>query len=151
MVEKQIIIGMNKEILLEQICRYKELPDSYRFINLEKFGEKINLYKYQQEALQSVMTCLNIYFKQGKAELLKRYSFSQGYNEVADKLPITKDTNGDKDSFNLLEQHFDVTRNSIPFDQLCNRASFWMATGSGKTLVMIKLIEILFHLSRLTL
>lgn len=90
MVEKQIIIGMNKEILLEQICRYKELPDSYRFINLEKFGEKINLYKYQQEALQSVMTCLNIYFKQGKAELLKDIAFHKATMKLPTNSPLQK-------------------------------------------------------------
>jgi superfamily II DNA or RNA helicase len=141
---------MNKEILLEQFCGNIELPESYRFINLKRFGEQINLYKYQQEALHNVMHCLNQYYKEGKKEFLKKYSFTNGFNEVSGKLPIVKESNSDKDSFNLLEQHFEIHKNTIQFEDICNRASFWMATGSGKTLVMIKLIEILFELSRLS-
>ena len=140
---------MNKEILLEQFCRYRELPDSYSFINLERFGEQINLFNYQQEALRSVMNCLNFYFKEGREKFLQQYSLAQGYSEIADKLPIIKDSNGDKESFSILESHFEISGDKVPFSELCNRASFWMATGSGKTLVMIKLIEILFQLSKL--
>ncbi len=140
---------MNKEILLEQFCRDKELPDTYRFINLERFGEQINLFPYQQQALQSVMTCMYLYFKEGKQKFLEHYKYTYGYNEVADKLPLLKDLSSDKESFRLMEKHFDTIGDTVAFEQICNRASFWMATGSGKTLVMIKLIEILFQLSKL--
>ena len=140
---------MNKEILLEQFCRDKSLPDSYRFIDLERFGEQINLFPYQQQALQSVMNCLHLYFTQGKLALLTKYQTTYGYYDVRDKLPIIKDQNNDKENFSLLEKHFDTTDDRLPFEQICNRASFWMATGSGKTLVMVKLIEILFQLSKL--
>jgi type III restriction enzyme len=141
---------MNKEILLEQFCRDKPLPDSYRFINLECFGEQINLFPYQQQALESVMNCLHLYFIEGKQKLLENYEHSFGYNDVREKLPIVKDPNNDKESFGLLEKHFEITNDKLSFEQICNRASFWMATGSGKTLVMVKLIEILFHLSKLS-
>jgi type III restriction enzyme len=140
---------MNKEILLEQFCRYRELSYSYSFINLERFGEQVNLFNYQQEALKSVMNCLCIYFKEGKESFLRQYSLTRGYSEIVDKLPIIKDSNGDKESFSLLERHFEIAGDKVPFSELCNRASFWMATGSGKTLVMVKLIEILFQLSQL--
>lgn len=141
---------MNKEILLEQFCRDKSLPEAYRFINLERFGERINLFNYQQEALQSVMNCLHLYFKEGQIEFLNHYKYAYGYDEVKEILPIVKDPKNDKESFSLLEKHFDISTDRLSFEQICNRASFWMATGSGKTLVMVKLIEILFQLSQLS-
>lgn len=140
---------MNKEILLEQFCRDRSLPQSYRFIDLEQFGEQINLYSYQQQALQSVMNCLNMYFAESKELYLAKYKSAYGYNEIKDKLSIIKETRNDKESFSLLERHFEIINDTLTFDQLCNRACFWMATGSGKTLVMVKLIEILFKLSQL--
>lgn len=141
---------MNKEILLEQFCRDKPLPETYRFINLERFGEQVNLFPYQQQALQSVMNCLHLYFKEGKEKLLEHYKHTYGFNDVRTKLPLIKDPKTDKESFSLLEQHFDTVNDTLSFEQICNRTSFWMATGSGKTLVMVKLIEILFQLSQLS-
>ncbi|OQB45166.1 MAG: Type III restriction enzyme, res subunit [bacterium ADurb.Bin157] len=140
---------MNKDILLEQFCRHNELPNSYRLIDLKRFGEQINLFNYQQEALKSVMNCLYVYYKEGREGLLRQYGLASGFSDKADKLPIIKDSNGDKDSFALLEKHFSIERDILPFSEICNRAGFWMATGSGKTLVMVKLIEILFELSKL--
>lgn len=140
---------MNKEILLEQFCNDIPLKDTYRFINLDRFGEGINLFPYQQQALQSVMNCLYFYFKDGKEKFLELYNHAKGFNEVRDILPLTKDLKNEKESFSLLEKHFDIKNDTLSFEQICNRASFWMATGSGKTLVMVKLIEILFQLSQL--
>jgi superfamily II DNA or RNA helicase len=140
---------MNTEILLEQFCRDKPLPETYRFINVERFGEQVNLFPYQQQALQSVMNCLYLYFKEGKERFLEHYKYTYGFNDVREKLPLIKDPKNDKESFSLLEKHFDIANDTLSFEQICNRASFWMATGSGKTLVMVKLIEILFHLSKL--
>jgi superfamily II DNA or RNA helicase len=34
----------------------------------------------------------------------------------------------------------------MPYEQFINRMCFWMATGSGKTLVIVKMIELLHHL-----
>ncbi len=40
------------------------------------------------------------------------------------------------------------TAGEIPFESIVNRMCFWMATGSGKTLVLVKLIEVLRGLIR---
>jgi type III restriction enzyme len=37
---------------------------------------------------------------------------------------------------------FEVSREGVYTHQIINRMSFWMATGSGKTLVIVKLIEL---------
>ena len=41
--------------------------------------------------------------------------------------------------FNLLNQYYKAVDGAINFEQFINRASLWMATGSGKTLVLINL------------
>ncbi|MCS6955023.1 MAG: DEAD/DEAH box helicase family protein, partial [Candidatus Calescibacterium sp.] len=41
---------------------------------------------------------------------------------------------------------YSLENDRIPFHNFINRMSFWMATGSGKTLVIVKLIELLANL-----
>lgn len=147
----KIIVKLMKEIVLEKICSV-DIPDSYRFINLKRFGEKegriVELFEYQQDALKNVMNCLNIYYKDGAELLYNKYKFNGLNEELEEKLGINKTE--DNGAFNILESHYQIEGNKLAFKEICNRASFWMATGSGKTLVMIKLIEILFELSKLT-
>ena len=44
---------------------------------------------------------------------------------------------------NLLSEVSHCRRTEISYDQFINRGSFWMATGSGKTLVLVEPIEVL--------
>ena len=50
----------------------------------------------------------------------------------------------------LLENYFSLDEEDpvIDFRTICNRMGFWMATGSGKTIVLVKLLELLHHLMR---
>jgi hypothetical protein len=52
----------------------------------------------------------------------------------------------------LLREHYadylDPQTDKITYEAFINRMSFWMATGSGKTLVIVKLIELLGRLIR---
>lgn len=41
------------------------------------------------------------------------------------------------------DKDYPAINSKIPFTYFINRMSFWMATGSGKTLIIVKLIEIL--------
>ncbi|HEY0090778.1 MAG TPA: DEAD/DEAH box helicase family protein, partial [Candidatus Lokiarchaeia archaeon] len=41
------------------------------------------------------------------------------------------------------DKDYPATDSKIPFSYFINRMSFWMATGSGKTLIIVKLIELL--------
>ncbi|MDI9537359.1 MAG: DEAD/DEAH box helicase family protein, partial [Bacteroidota bacterium] len=41
------------------------------------------------------------------------------------------------------DKDYPATDSKIPFAHFINRMSFWMATGSGKTLIIVKLIELL--------
>jgi type III restriction enzyme len=45
--------------------------------------------------------------------------------------------------------YIDARTGKIAYEAFINRMGFWMATGSGKTLLIVKLIELLGHLRRL--
>jgi Ni2+-binding GTPase involved in maturation of urease and hydrogenase len=44
------------------------------------------------------------------------------------------------------DKDYPAVDSKIPFAYFINRMNFWMATGSGKTLVIVKLIELLGEL-----
>lgn len=138
-----------KEIILENFCNI-DFPEEYKFIDISSFGEKEGniwkMYDYQERALINVMNALNFYYND-KTSFYEKYRLN-GLNEVLlDEVDFKK--NEDSEAFRIMSNHYKVEDDKIPFKELMNRASFWMATGSGKTLVMIKLIEILFRLSKL--
>ncbi|MEA3353357.1 MAG: DEAD/DEAH box helicase family protein, partial [Campylobacterota bacterium] len=89
-------------------------------IDLTTFSSNISLFKYQQESLKNVIAILDLYFKDKIT--LKNYYLHKGFDETKYK------------------------KEKLELDRLLNRASFWMATGSGKSIVMIKLIEILYQM-----
>ncbi len=45
--------------------------------------------------------------------------------------------------FEIYEKYFSVEEDTISFKEFTNRMNFWMSTASGKSLVIIKLIQIL--------
>ncbi|WP_195251368.1 DEAD/DEAH box helicase family protein [Romboutsia sp. 1001713B170207_170306_H8] len=114
-------------------------------LDLKSFNseEDINLYEYQIEALENTCKLLIQYFKIDKEEILDYY-YSNLEDEARKKLNIELE-NKEAD---ILRSYFDVIENKISFLQFTNRASYWMATGSGKTLIIVKLIEILYKLMK---
>jgi superfamily II DNA or RNA helicase len=90
-------------------------------VDLDKFSSNILLFPYQQEALKNVIAILDLYYSD-KIKL-KYYYEQKGFDE---------------DKFK---------KENLTIKKILNRASFWMATGSGKSIVMIKLIEVLYQLS----
>jgi len=140
---------------------FASLPPEWIPTDLKRFSEKKTLYDYQQRALESAIKCLYLYFNQdgGKdMEGLKKnwyrrmqqtLQLSDGETEILDSLGI--DNKSDRVLFRTLSEYYltdtTVSRGGeieyIPFWNHVNRMGFWMATGSGKSLVLIKLIEIL--------
>lgn len=143
-----------KEIILENFCNSDlpeiGIPEEYKFIDISSFGEKDGniwkMYDYQERALKNVMNALYFFYKD-KESFYDKYRLAGLTEEKLDKVDFKK--NEDSEAFRIMSNHYKVEDDKIPFKELMNRASFWMATGSGKTLVMIKLIEILFRLSKL--
>jgi len=139
---------MSKQIFLQQIIEnnVNELPNNFSISDLESFGLNWKLFGYQKEALENAIKILYLYFNGGKENLYHLYT-TEG---LTDKFEQENLWVWDKeDSFELLKDYFPLeVNNHIKFKEFVNRASFWMATGSGKTLIMVKLMEILHRLMR---
>jgi len=90
-------------------------------IDLDKFSSNISLFTYQQEALKNIIAILDLYYSDKTK--LKNYYELKGFDEAK------------------------FEKENLTIKKILNRASFWMATGSGKSIVMIKLIEVLYQLS----
>jgi hypothetical protein len=89
-----------------------------------KFSKGKVLFSYQVYALENALKALYIFFgeKNGnKSEFVKLYQNKGILSlEIKEKL------------LSLAEKFFNVENRKISFDQISNRMSFWMATGSGK-------------------
>lgn len=123
------------------------LPD------IEKYSINKSLFSYQVEAIKNSIKVLSTYYNDdsnGK-NLLYQLCLEQGMKQhLYDVKELEK--NKENPKFNRL-----TFNNSYPIDHyngntivseknFFNRMCFWMATGSGKTLVLIKLIEIIDQL-----
>lgn len=129
--DKLFEVKETKKILLQNLAeKHKIELDEY---DLEKFSAEKSLLDYQQEALKNAFSILNLYFNKCGGDREKFYDML----EVKDSLDIKLD----KDD--LLKKYFQTNGHLFEFSQIANQMCFWMATGSGKTIVIIKLIEML--------
>ena len=136
-----------KKVILEKVCNRNlaELPPEFHNLDISDFGIDINLYDFQQTAIVNLLHCLNIFYsnqQSGKQAFFKKYQINGLDDDLEDKLNIKRED----DNYDFLSEYYEASDNKIPFKEIINRAGFWMATGSGKTLVMVKLIDILFKL-----
>lgn len=129
---------------------YDDLGD-WQIPNISSFSNDIkSLFPYQVEALKNVIKLLYYYYNNScdKKELYNG-CIELGMNENEFNV---KEYNRNKRNglFDILKKHYSVENNNggnfIPGYERFNRASFWMATASGKTIVIIKLIEIIDYL-----
>ncbi len=131
------------KIVLEKLVKNtpSDLPEFYKNLDKETFGIDWKLHNYQQAGLQNALNAIYYYYnhKNTLKEHYKANVIEQWSNEIA--------YTNDNAHFDLLSQYYTVEDGKIPFEQFVNRASLWMATGSGKTLVLIKLIEFLYQLA----
>lgn len=122
------------------------IPSDWLGIEFVKFSDKKYLFDYQQKALENALKALYLYYKQyeeSKSDFYKHYQNNGltqdlSYNVKKESKTIKYLLEYDKD--------FPVTNDKISFEYFINRMSFWMATGSGKTLVIVKLLELLGYL-----
>lgn len=124
---------------------FETLPFEWHQINLSHFSDNKKLFDYQQNALKNCLKALYKYYvncNKDKKQFLELYK-NNGLNE---ELNIKISDEKKYKIFNDYDNDFPIIDNKIPFHCFINRMSFWMATGSGKTLVIVKLIELLAHL-----
>ncbi len=144
---------------------YETLPPNWNTFDLERFASGVRLWDYQQQALKLAVTALFKYY-----EDFADFFPGEDHNADAERKRKMADWYYDGMALNDKERrslNLDLKRTRLPlrtlideffplaeenpkvdFREVCNRMGFWMATGSGKTIVLVKLLEILHQLMR---
>ncbi len=135
------------------------LPHTWQMPDLATFSASKRLWDYQQQALQCAVKALWRYYEDfadyqaGEAATVnaeRKRRFMEWYraNDLNPDMDIAVSETR-RDIQRLLDDNYPVANGKVAYEHLINRMGFWMATGSGKTLVLVKLIEMLWRLSRL--
>jgi type III restriction enzyme len=124
---------------------FENLPIKWQGFNFARFSKDKKFFDFQKRALQNALKGLWFYFKEKKADKQKFFSHYQANDFTEDFDYNLKKREGKKTAKYLLEydKDYPAVDSKIPFAHFINRMSFWMATGSGKTLIIVKLIELL--------
>jgi len=152
---------MSKLILKNIIdaIKFETLPANWQSFDLRRFSKEKTLWDFQTEALKSAIKVLWRYYDekidytdkekdevnfQRKNFLFNLYKSDPNFPEKNIDYDLTKKE--EAKSKKLLKEFYPVVEEKISFSHFINRMCFWMATGSGKTLVIVKLIEVLKYL-----
>ncbi|MBI9051759.1 MAG: DEAD/DEAH box helicase family protein [Anaerolineaceae bacterium] len=127
------------------------LPPNWNSFELSNFSHGKTLWDYQQEALENALLALWKYYQEPQlSEKERKKAYMRWYEdfglEINLDLSIDRSSSAKRKVASLLDQYYEVDEDSISYDHFINRMCFWMATGSGKTLVIVKLIELLHRL-----
>ncbi|GAA8438103.1 hypothetical protein Hpkin86_03730 [Helicobacter pylori] len=123
--------------LAEEELNANEINDPLEMLDFKSFDSNKELLDYQQQALINAFRMLVAYFRDFKENKKEFYAFYQKHYSFA-KCDFAK-----KKLNHLLKSHFKVENHCVKFENFINRLAFYMATGSGKTIVIIKLVELL--------
>jgi len=152
---------------LEQLAgaiNYGELPETWAVPDIERFSDAKTLYDYQVDALRCAARALYLYYgdahdwspaESPAADDARKESLARLYGGDIDGLDVPRfETRAaanhgiENPVFGVLSKFIAPQGDAIAYRELINRMCFWMATGSGKTLVMVKLIEYLHALQQ---
>ncbi|GAA8172094.1 DEAD/DEAH box helicase family protein [Helicobacter pylori] len=123
--------------LAEDELNTNEINEPLERLDFKNFDSNKELLDYQQQALINAFRMLVAYFRDFKGSKKAFYAFYQEHYSFAN-------CDFAKKKFNpLLKSHFKVENHCVSFENFINRLAFYMATGSGKTIVIIKLVELL--------
>jgi len=125
--------------------RLEDLPEQWQGFDFSRFSKDKTLFDFQQKALENALRGLWLFYKDKNADkqsMFNRYRLNGLEEDLDYDLKKKQDSKTVK---YLLEydKDYPAVDSKIPFSCFINRMSFWMATGSGKTLVIVKLIELL--------
>ncbi len=123
--------------LAEEELNINEINDPLEMLDFKSFDNNKELLDYQQQALINAFRVLVAYFRDFKENKKEFYAFYQKHYSFANCDFAKKKLN------HLLKSHFKVENHCVRFENFINRLAFYMATGSGKTIVIIKLVELL--------
>ncbi|GAA7508858.1 DEAD/DEAH box helicase family protein [Helicobacter pylori] len=123
--------------LAEDELNTNEINEPLEMLDFKSFDNNKELLDYQQQALINAFRMLVAYFRDFKENKKEFYAFYQERYSFANCDFTNKKLNP------LLKTHFKVENKCVSFENFINRLAFYMATGSGKTIVIIKLVELL--------
>ncbi len=123
--------------LAEDELNTNEINEPLERLDFKSFDNNKELLDYQQQALINAFRMLVAYFRDFKENKKEFYAFYQKHYSFANCDFAKKKLNP------LLKSHFKVENHCVSFENFINRLAFYMATGSGKTIVIIKLVELL--------
>ncbi|GAA6951398.1 DEAD/DEAH box helicase family protein [Helicobacter pylori] len=123
--------------LAEEELDTNKINESLEMLDFKSFDSNKELLDYQQQALINAFRMLTAYFRDFKENKKEFYAFYQKHYSFAN-CDFAK-----KKLHPLLKSHFKVENHCVSFENFINRLAFYMATGSGKTIVIIKLVELL--------
>lgn len=129
---------------------FDNLPAKWQGFDYVKFSQDKKLFDFQKQGLQNALKALYLFYIEKKGD--KKSFFNQfqsnGFEEKID-YDLKKKQDSKTAKFLLeYDKDYPVIDSKINFSHFINRMSFWMATGSGKTLIIVKLIELLGNLIR---
>ncbi|GAA9303714.1 DEAD/DEAH box helicase family protein [Helicobacter pylori] len=123
--------------LAEEELNTNEINEPLERLDFKSFDNNKELLDYQQQALINAFRMLVAYFRDFKESKKEFYAFYQKHYSFANCDFTHKKLNP------LLKAYFKVENQRVSFENFINRLAFYMATGSGKTIVIIKLVELL--------
>ncbi|MGN8406060.1 DEAD/DEAH box helicase family protein [Helicobacter pylori] len=123
--------------LAEEELNANEINNPLEMLDFKSFDNNKELLDYQQQALINAFRVLVAYFRDFKENKKEFYAFYQKHYSFANCDFAKKKLN------HLLKSYFKVENHCVRFENFINRLAFYMATGSGKTIVIIKLVELL--------
>ncbi|GAA9142107.1 DEAD/DEAH box helicase family protein [Helicobacter pylori] len=123
--------------LAEDELNTNEINEPLERLDFKSFDSNKELLDYQQQSLINAFRMLVAYFRDFKGSKKEFYAFYQEHYSFANCDFTNKKLNP------LLKSHFKVENHCVSFENFINRLAFYMATGSGKTIVIIKLVELL--------
>lgn len=144
---------------------YEALPANWNTFDLERFSPGKRLWGYQTNALKLALGLLwKFYddfedFTPGEADTTdaeRRERLAEWYQDSMYLTTKERETlnlslkKAKRPLRELVNEFFPLDEEEpvLDFQHLCNRMGFWMATGSGKTIVLVKLLELLHLLMR---
>ncbi|GHQ15757.1 DEAD/DEAH box helicase family protein [Helicobacter pylori] len=141
MAKKKDLTSYNEIFVVQKLAEEElntnEINEPLERLDFKSFNSNKELLDYQQQALINAFRMLVAYFRDFKENKKEFYAFYQEHYSFANCDFTNKKLNP------LLKAYFKVENKCVSFENFINRLAFYMATGSGKTIVIIKLVELL--------
>ncbi len=149
--------------------KWENLPQVWKDFDLEYVTKTKKLHPYQSAAIRNGALLLYLYYQNLRLQQIepnrlyepsylqkkKLFDFIRANGRESIDLDLKFNKHYDK-KWSLLREFYPYIEDGLPnrektiikigFENFVNRMSFWMATGSGKSIIIIKFILFLYYL-----